>query len=158
MDCARPGGCRQRYGCAHIGRCWWTSPNTVKRRRLPALPARVTTAKDPNIAEPGYWLIRLVRRGPPVPACIKWLVTESEPGWPDNDMRGTRSPTLAAFIEDEPVDLYRVWHATKLAHIDEREYRFRCRGAAWAKKHAPHEAAANPRKPVDLLNQPAPTF
>lgn len=122
---------------------------------------RSPAAPDPRRGEtrimdrpvPGYWLIRLARGAPLVPACIRLIHTTSEPGNPDNAME--RSPFLAAFVSDEPVDMDRVW-LTRGEPIPKIEYLYKCADAAWAKEHAQDEPAANPRKPVDLLQSPLP--
>lgn len=155
MNCERPNGCRTPYGCAGIQRCWWNDRRAV-RRRLPRLPSAAPNWKDPNRPEPGYWMIKLVRNGPLVPACVRMTETTHEPGNESNDMTGTRSPQLAAFILDEPASLDRVWTAVKHAYIDEKEYQYRVELARWAKQHSPEEAAAQPRKPIDLLREPPP--
>lgn len=105
--------------------------------------------------KPGYWLIRLVKGGPLVPACIRIVETTFEPDEPSNDMRGTRSSFPAAFVNDEPVDIDRVW-LTRGAPITADEYAFRCADAAWAVKHAPNEPAARPTQRVDLRQLPIP--
>lgn len=52
--------------------------------------------------------------GPLCPARIVWLETRHEPGQPDNDMTGTRSPHLAAFVSGVDVSPYDLrpdtWH------------------------------------------------
>lgn len=99
--------------------------------------------------EVGFWRLRLVKGGPLVGACIKWVRTDAEPDEPGNDMTGTRSPFLAAFINDQPVDIDRVWHS-KGVPIDEAEYRFMCAEAAWATAYAPTEPAARPHERVNI--------
>ena len=105
--------------------------------------------------QPGWWLVKLVKGGPTVAACIRLVLTEFEPDFPQNDMRGTRSPFLAAFVNDEPVDMDRVW-LTKGEPITEAEYAFRVADAKWAAEHAPNEPAAQPHKAVDLRQIPIP--
>ena len=99
--------------------------------------------------EPGYWMIRLVKNGPLVPACIRWVQTGAEPGEPENVME--RSPFLAAFIDEKPVDIDRVWNWKGSGRaIAATEYSYRCADAAWAREHAPTEPAANPKKQIDF--------
>lgn len=102
---------------------------------------------------PGYWLIRLNSRGPRVPAAIEWHETIVDPDFPENDMRGTRYRYLAATINGEPASLDDVW-LSKGSAITAAEYRFRTAESRWAKKYAPDEPIANPRKPVDLNQIP----
>lgn len=108
-----------------------------------------------NQPEPGWWLVRLVKGGPLAAACIRVVHTTCEPGNEANDMTGTRSPFLAAFVNDEPVDMDRVW-MTRGEPITEAEYKHRCAVAAWAKAHAPNDPAAKPHKRVDLMTAALP--
>ena len=55
--------------------------------------------------EPGFWLVRLAKGAPQVPACIRVVQTLAEPGDPLNLM--DRSPFIAAFIAGEPVRMLR---------------------------------------------------
>lgn len=103
--------------------------------------------------ECGYWLIKYGPKTPRVPASIVWLETTVEPGVPGNDMRGTRSRHLAAFIGGDPVPIDDVWLRRGIP-ITEEEYRFRLADLAWAKQHAPEEAIAQPRKRIDLATAP----
>ncbi len=106
-------------------------------------------------AMPGYWRLRLVKGGPLVAACIRWVHTVAEPDDPENDMADTRSPFLAAFVNDKPVELDRVWHS-KGEPIDEPTYRFMVAEAAWTTEYAPLEPAARPTEPVNLRQIPIP--
>jgi hypothetical protein len=91
--------------------------------------------------------VRLNKKAPDAAACIRVIQTRHEPGDPSNRME--RSPFLAAFILDEPVDIDRVW-LWQLRRISEKEYRFRCAEHEWAKQFAPEDPIANPTRPVDL--------
>lgn len=102
--------------------------------------------------EPGYWVIRLVKGGPPAPACIRWVETLHEPGLPENVME--RSRFLAAFILEEPADLDAVWRARQREEITEGDYRFRVDDQRWAKGFKPREAIARPRQRVDWYDTP----
>jgi len=99
--------------------------------------------------EPGHWLVRLVKGGPSVPACIRWCETTVEPGEPSNLMHGTRYRFLAAFINGDPVPLDRVW-LTRGTPIDRAEHDFRVADTNWAMTNAPAEPAARPTERVDL--------
>ena len=101
----------------------------------------------------GYWLMRAVKKGPEVPAAIQWERTEHEPGAPDNRME--RSPILTARIAGDVVAWDRVWNWTK-REIDRAEYEYRMADMDYAKRYAPHEPAANPRKKLDLMQAPLP--
>lgn len=100
--------------------------------------------------ECGCWLIRVVKGGPRVAARICIVETTAEPGVPDNDMTGTRSPFLAAFVLDEPVDIERVWHS-RGEPITEAEFKFRCAEQSWLEQHKPDDPMATPAAPVNLL-------
>ena len=63
--------------------------------------------------------------------------------------RFDRSRFLAAFINDQPVDMDRVWHA-KGQQIDAAEYAFMVAEAAWATAYAPTEPAARPHERVNI--------
>src|SRR5579863_595485 len=105
----------------------------------------------------GFWAVALVNRGPLVPVAIMRIETASEPGEPENDMRGTRSPFLAAFIAGEIVgidDVRRLLMAAK--PIIESEYAFRVADLKYAQRYAPDEAQAQPHKPVDWLQAALP--
>lgn len=104
--------------------------------------------------ECGYWLIRLIRNGPLVPACIQRVQTMHEPGEPENTME--RSPFLAAFINGEPVHIDRVW-MVRGQPIAEAEYKYRCALTDWAQQHAPDMPEATPTKRIDLA-QIAPVY
>ena len=103
--------------------------------------------------EPGYFLMTLVKNGPRIPAAIIWVESVAEPGVPGNDMRGTRSRHLAAFIAGDPVPVDSVWLRRGIP-ITKEEHDFRCADIAWAKQHAPEEAIAQPRKRIDLATAP----
>ena len=95
--------------------------------------------------EPGWWMVRLVRGGPEVPAAILRVEVADEPGNPRQD----RSSYLAAFIGGEPVALSDVWER-KGRTITEAEYKFQLADARWAKAHAPHEPKADPTRQIEL--------
>ena len=107
----------------------------------------MSDARAVSMPAEGHWLIRLVRNGPPVPACIRLVQTTAEPGEPTNRME--RSPFLAAFINEEPVDIDRVW-LVRGHPIAAAEYRYRCAVTDWAIRHAPETPEATPTKRIDL--------
>lgn len=84
--------------------------------------------------QPGWWMVKLVRRGPFVPARI----------WLDGD-------ALRAEVIDEPVDPLEIWHRRGVA-ITESEFRFRVEEILWFREHRPNHPACHPRQAVDLLN------
>ena len=115
----------------------------------------MSDARPLSMPAEGHWLIRLVRNGPPVAASIRWVETTVEPGVPENDMAGTRSRFMAAFINGEPVDIDRVWLVRGHA-IDEAEYNFRIADFEHACQWRPDDPVAEPTKKIDLMRAPMP--
>src|SRR5262249_8083999 len=128
-----PGGSDQRGNRQGRRECGGAGGSRVREPRIIGQP------------EPGYWMVRLVRGGPEVPACIALMTVADEPGNPRED----RSSYLAAFIGGEPVALSDVWER-KGRPVTEAEYRFQLADAAWAKAHAPQEPKADPTRKIDL--------
>ena len=113
----------------------------------------------PPTIVPGYFLIKLVRGGPPVPAQIlfdgllyrvevngklapdAWRPDELDPLWGDAAIAGEAfsHPLLRVVLFGKKVT--------------ELEYRYRCELRAWAEKNAPDHSAAKPGEPVDLTKQ-----
>jgi hypothetical protein len=79
--------------------------------RAAAVPQTEFDPRARRLARPheGFWLLRVGQGYPWAPARIVMLQTQHEPGVPDNDMRGTRSSHLAAFISGLPVKMADVW-------------------------------------------------
>lgn len=105
---------------------------------------------------PGWFVTRLVRGGPDVPAVIwlgcPWVQPHDDIDpflwcWPHD-----RSRRLHAAILDRPVNPDRVWTGRQ---IPRAEYEHLMELWAWAKVHAPHEPIANPDRPVDSRSLPA---
>lgn len=136
---------------------WHISPEEKaaqhERERAGAVISRLLGWRAIDQPKTGWWLMRAVKKGPEVPASIQWEETTHEPGNPENLME--RSPILTARIDGRLVAWDRVWNWNK-REIPESEFRFRTADAAWARAHAPHEAAANPTKPVDWMQTPLP--
>lgn len=114
-----------------------------EERLMPAEPRAISKP------QPGHWLIRLIRNGPLVPACIRRVQTTHEPGAADNQME--RSAFLAAFINGEPVDIDRVW-MVRGQPISRQEHDYRCAVTDWAMQHAPETIEAQPTKRIDLAH------
>lgn len=72
--------------------------------------------------ECGYWLLRVVKGGPEVPACIRWETECIDPTDPTNLM--DRPPVLVGEINGQVCDPIQVWHRNG-REIDEAEYRGR---------------------------------
>jgi hypothetical protein len=103
--------------------------------------------------EPGFWMMRLVKGGPEVPAAILRVQTTHEPGEPSNQM--DRSPFLVALINGEPVDLATVWER-RGRPVTRAEYEFQLADGDWHRAYAPDHPKANPTKPIDTLTVPLP--
>ena len=103
--------------------------------------------------EVGWWMIRLGRGKPEVPACIQYERTTFEPGEPDNLM--DRSAILTARVSGEIVPWERVWHSNG-RRISHSEYLYQLADAAHAREHRPDDPKANPHKAIDLLTVPIP--
>lgn len=111
--------------------------------------------------EPGYFRMRLVRRGPFV-ACRIWRCCSCTVNGGDeneqHDWQATcdRFPQLTATVngEDRSEKLSKVWTYGK--PIKRSEYDFMVADAAWLRQHDPEDAKATPTAPVDIKNQPIP--
>lgn len=76
---------------------------------------------------PQFRVVRLVKNGPLAPCALMFVETRHEPGAPENDMQGTRSPSFVGFLSGEPVaheDLARLFASGKAGsrHITQAEY------------------------------------
>lgn len=111
--------------------------------RAPAKPVDRGAARSISHPQPGYWLMRLVKAGPLVPAAIIKFETRYEPD------------SLAAFICGDQVPLDDVW-LRRGEPITKEEYEFRVADQAWAKQWAPEEAQAKPDQPINLMTTPLP--
>jgi hypothetical protein len=94
-------------------------------------------------------------RGAVAPVAIVRQAVTCEPGNPDNDMSGTRSPTLVGIIAGRECHPDDVWHRDG-DPITAAEYRFRVADLEWMQEHAPHEPAANPYQATDWSSAPPP--
>lgn len=110
--------------------------------------------RDASRPQPGFYKIRLVPKGPFVAARIL-----HQPGRDPID--GTpldRSYWWTALIDGDAVaepsidpqeaGVFRIWPVCW--EVSEPEYDYLLANAQWAKAHAPHEPAANPRQSIDL--------
>lgn len=95
----------------------------------------------------GYFRMKLVKRGPYVPARIqkdengRWLATiDGKDQFPPHE-----DPILASGV-------LRIWHSA--TEIQFHEYDYLIQLGEYARAHAPDSPAANPNKPIDLLTLP----
>lgn len=99
--------------------------------------------------EPGFWLIRLVKRGPYVPARIYW----SEGIDPDTGESIDRPRLLCGEVAGEPCDPFDIW-LTRRKPIDEKDFRFRTDEIRWLRQNKPDTPQCHPRRPIDFTNLP----
>jgi hypothetical protein len=111
---------------------------------------------------PGFYIMRLRRGAPLVPALIYQLCSMVIPQPtavngpnPDEWCRPLdRSPRLAALIDGRPVPVDRVWTARSLRPVSPAEYAFRVGPLRrWARAN-PAMPEARPGQPVDLAALP----
>jgi hypothetical protein len=111
--------------------------------------------------EPGYFKLRLVRKGPPVPAII-WrpcplilpdLIEETAPGPEDWLWATERARPLRARIGNDEACPFEVWERGQI--IGAREYAVLLARGKWAMRFAPAQPEANPRAAVVLDRLPS---
>lgn len=97
----------------------------------------------------GFYLVRLAKGAMQTPVRL-WF------GPPIVERRKLdRAPRWQAVVDGALTDdVDSIWPFCARWPIDRREYRFRLRRAAWARRHAPLHPAANPRERIDLRNMP----
>ena len=119
---------------------------------MPEFDQRARVLDDPA---PGYWLVRCCPTCPWVPAAIIRHELRHEPGVPDNDMRGTRSPFLGAYISGQPVGLGEVWmrRGRDISRVAYEQLLVEIRTNLRANRYEPRAA---PRTPVKLEQIPIP--
>lgn len=103
--------------------------------------------------ECGFWLLRLVKGGPEVPARIYRQTTTCEPGNAENAM--DRPGFLVAEISGEPVEIESVWHR-RGREIDSYEYAVALESQIHDRIFRPQSPSANPTKRIDLLTTALP--
>ena len=118
----------------------------------------------PDVPVAGHYAMPLVKGGLAVPIRI-WF------GQPVIDgEEQDRSPRWCVEVDGQPErweadeetgyrcrvprDVFEVWPYCARQPISEREYRFLLKRAAWAREHAPHHPAANPRERIDVRALP----
>lgn len=127
-----------------------------------------------TVAAPQYFMLRLTRLGPLVPARLWWC--DHEPGVPDNKLdRGHRSIfpccDIAGTEEIDPQVIFdRLYSATDMrsaiavshwkyaAPTTEAEYRHQLAILAWAEQHSPSDPRLTPKRRVDARQIALPDF
>jgi hypothetical protein len=109
--------------------------------------------------EAGYFLIRLGRGRPLVPARIYWR--DHEPGNEENKLDRWPLPALAGEIIGRYCDPVEVWTGRDREPLQppagytvERWYQYLVDDASWAKEHAPETPIAKPWRKVDYTAIP----
>lgn len=123
---------------------WWRGAVA-----LPEYERRDTPIPDEPC--PGFFQCKLVKGGIFVPARI-WL--EQDVG-EDGELLGAE---LRCEVNGEPADPFDKWSYLCGEPISEAQFNYLTARNRWAAWHAPHEPAANPRKPIDWLTLPVPQF
>ena len=146
-------------------------PAEVPDLRLPPSAGRMTAAEqlalraDVGMTAPSYFLMRLVRNGPLVPARLMYL-DHGPDDPPDNKL--DRWPPIYPFADiagdvRPPEDLMERFHVApshwKYAQpITEAEYRRAFDRMRWAERHRPTDPTLRPRRAVDPAQVPLPNF
>lgn len=116
--------------------------------------------EHPEIMIPGFWLIRLHKRAPLIPA--RTYLTSAEPGNPENILDRWPLPILAGEIIGEVVDPADIFAAPERQPIEElaspvrlsieAHYNYLVADAKHAARSPSrrHEPIANPRRVIDL--------
>jgi hypothetical protein len=120
-------------------------------------PAQIRILGRP---EPGYFVVRLVKRGPLVPCLIwrpcPWVNPEPLQDTPAVEqwcMAAERSRPLRARIGQQEASVAEVWERGR--RVSAQEYALRLEKTDWAARYAPHEPEANPAERVDMATQPS---
>lgn len=127
-----------------------------------------------TLPAPRFFMLRVRRDGPLVPARLRWL--DHEPGVEWNKLdRGRLSTFPAADVAGEEVDpdflirdrlmsptdlnpAYSSSHWKYASPITETEYRYQVARVDWARRHKPADPSAQPRRPVDPGQLALPNF
>ena len=115
-----------------------------------AVPAGRFVGFDPNIPIAGHYRFRM-RSGGALCGVRIWFGPPLDPVTGEELDRSLR---WQALVNDEPVDLDRVWPKCAADLISEEEYRHFCRVQDWARENAPDSPMADPRRKADPLSSP----
>ena len=103
-----------------------------------------------DVPTAGYYRHRMVKGGHPVGVRI-W---HGPPLDPITREELDRSWRWQATVNNKDIDIDRVWPRVAGSPIDQAEHDHLAAMNSWAAEHAPEHSAADPMKPVDLLNAP----
>ncbi len=121
-------------------RAWW---------RAALAGDRPPITEDP---EEGFYKRRLVKGGPWVPVQI-WIEAERDES---GDLLSDE--VVRCTVDGQLVDVHSHWTYCAGSPISESEFDYLARVSAHAKARNPREPLANPRRRIDLLKFPLPTF
>lgn len=96
--------------------------------------AWAASSRTINTPQPGCWLVRLVKKGPLVPARI----------WQEG-------AEFKAEVIDESVPVMTIWHARGVP-IPEDDFHFRVDEIRWFREHRPNHPLVHPRRAVNPLD------
>lgn len=108
------------------------------------------TGFDPDLPVAGHYRFRMRSGG----ALCGVRIWHGAPHDPVTGEELDRSPRWQALVNDDPVEIERVWPRCAADPISDGEYRHYCRTQAWAQQHAPDSALADPRRKADPLTTP----
>lgn len=100
---------------------------------------------NPGLPIDGFYIMRLVKRGPWVPVRI-WFGSSFDPAtgeWCD------RSYLWRCCIDGEQRNIWEAWPACSGEPITAAEYRYRRQRSLHMRQHEPDQPEARPRRPVD---------
>jgi hypothetical protein len=123
----------------------------MRKPALPPMPSR-PPGQGPfiNTPECGFWMVRLARHAPEIPASIGQI--DHEPGDPDNKL--DTGPIFVANIGLRDVDPLRVWWLMRRRSITEAEHRYQIARLAWLRDYDGEAPELSPTSRVDLLTMP----
>lgn len=122
------------------GRAWWRSALAGEKPAITENP------------EPGFFKRRLVKGGPWVPVQI-WIEEERDEA---GDLMADQ--VVKCTVDGVLADVDAHWSYCCARPITEAEFDYLSRVSAHAKARAPREPLAHPRKRIDPLKFPLPTF
>lgn len=104
---------------------------------------------DPNEPQCGWYVRRMIRGGPYMPAEI-WM----EQLVVDGELVGDER--LLCEVDGKPASALDQWTFLAARPITQKEFRHLRKLSTWTKVNAPGEPLANPGQPVDHLKTPIP--
>jgi hypothetical protein len=122
-----------------------TKAAAARRERKPFKP----NYESVDQPECGFYLVKLIARGPLVPARIFWSAGCDPETGEDLD----RPSQLCAEVAGEVCEIWEVWHGRRQP-TTEADYQFRLDTIRWARAHKPEMPECYPRKPINHADLP----